>query len=223
MSSSRESHSGAVASATYSFGENPEHPESEQAMAMVALSHTMIEQQLYSAMLTEITAVGTRVTSITTRRLMSLTGINAHSTVRRGVIGLVNKLSIERQKVAGENGGHAPALVYLVFAPQEILARRRAVGLPAYPKGVESEHGTLSLGPAVGRVVDGHNLSRREAQVALCCAQGLTNAAIGARLQVSEQTVKFHLRNIFVKFGVKRRAELISRLFREGGGPDFSL
>ena len=214
------SYSAAVTSATYSFGENPEHVHAEQAMAMVALSHTVIEHQVYSAMLSEIAAVGTRVASITTRRLMSLTGINGYSTVRRGVIGLVNKLSIERQKVAGENGGHAPALVYLVFAPEEILARRRAVGLPAYPKGVESEHETLSLGPAVSRVVDGHNLSRREAQVALCCAQGLTNAEIGTRLQVSEQTVKFHLRNIFVKFGVKRRAELVSRLFREGGVTD---
>ena len=223
MRSNRELHSATVAPATYSFGENSEHPKTEQAMAMVALSHTVIEQQLYSAMLAEIAAVGTRVASITTRQLMSLTGINGYSTVRRGVIGLVNKLSIERQKVAGENGGHAPALVYLVFAPEEILARRRAVGLPAYPKGVESEQGTLSLGPAVRRVVDGHNLSRREAQVALCCAQGLTNAAIGTRLQVSEQTVKFHLRNIFVKFGVKRRAELISRLFCEGGGTDFLL
>jgi DNA-binding CsgD family transcriptional regulator len=213
----------AGAPTTYSFGENPEHPEVGQAMAMVALSHTVIEHQVYAAMRAEIAAVGTRVASITTRRLMSLTGINGYSTVRRGVMGLVNKLSIERQKVAGENGGHAPALVYLVFAPEEILARRRAVGLPAYPKGVESEHGTLSLGPAVRRVVDGHNLSRREAQVALCCAQGLTNAGIGTRLQVSEQTVKFHLRNIFVKFGVKRRAELISRLFCEGGGTDFSL
>jgi len=46
--------------------------------------------------------------------------------------------------------------------------------------------------------------------------EGLTNAAIGTRLQVSEQTVKFHLRNIFVKFGVKRRAELVSRMFRDG-------
>jgi DNA-binding CsgD family transcriptional regulator len=62
------------------------------------------------------------------------------------------------------------------------------------------------------RVVEDKNLSRREAQVALCCAEGLTNAEIGARLLVTEQTVKFHLRNIFVKFGVKRRAELISRL-----------
>lgn len=192
-------------------------------MAVVALSHTVTEHQVYSAMLSEIESVGTCVASITTRRLMSLTGISGYSTVRRGVIGLVNKLSIERQKVAGQNGGHQPALVYLVFTPEAILARRRAVGLPAYPKGVESEHGTLSLGPAVGRVVDGHNLSRREAQVALCCAQGLTNAAIGIRLQVSEQTVKFHLRNIFVKFGVKRRAELISRLFRDGGGTNFSL
>ena len=72
------------------------------------------------------------------------------------------------------------------------------------------------LGQAVRRVIDVGSLSRREAQVALCCAQGLTNAEIGIRLQVSEQTVKFHLRNIFVKFGVKRRAELVSRLFREG-------
>jgi len=181
-------------------------------MALVALSHTIVEHQLYSAMLSEIAAVGTRVASITTRRLMSLTGINGYSTVRRGVAGLVNKLSIERQQVAGH-----PLLVYLVFTPEEILERRRAVGLPAYPKGLENEHTDAALGRAVRRVVDVDSLSRREAQVALCCAQGLTNAEIGTRLEVSEQTVKFHLRNIFVKFGVKRRAELVSRLFRDGG------
>jgi len=153
---------------------------------------------------------------------MDLTGISAYSTARRGIAGLVGKLSIERRKLAGQNGGHQPPVVYLVFTPEEILARRRAVGLPVYPKGVEGEQRVLSLGPAVKRVVDGHNLSRREAQVALCCAQGLTNAQIGSRLTVSEQTVKFHLRNIFAKFGVKRRAELIARLFCDGNGPDFS-
>jgi DNA-binding CsgD family transcriptional regulator len=223
MLSGKGSTSAAVAPATYSLGENPEHPFAEQAMALVTLSHTVTEHQLYSAMLAEIATVGTRVASITTRRLMSLTGINGYSTVRRGVTGLVNKLSIERQRVAGQNGGHQPPLVYLVFTPEEILARRRAVGLPAYPKGLENEHGTGALGRAVKRVVDLATLSRREAQVALCCAQGLTNAEIGTRLQVSEQTVKFHLRNIFVKFGVKRRTELVSRLFRDGGSTDFSL
>jgi len=223
MLNGKGSTSAAVAPATYSLGENPEHSRAEQAMALVALSHTVVEQQLYSAMLAEIATVGTRVASITTRRLMSLTGINGYSTVRRGVIGLVNKLSIERQKVAGHNGGHQPLLVYLVFAPEEILERRRAVGLPAYPKGLENEHGPTTMGRAVKRVIDVESLSRREAQVALCCAQGLTNAEIGTRLQVSEQTVKFHLRNIFVKFGVRRRAELVSRLFRESSGIDFSL
>ena len=205
----------AVASATYSLVENSEQPLARHATALVELSHSAVEHQLYSAMLAEISIVGTRVASFTTRRLMTLTGINGYSSVRRGLIGLANKLSIERQKVAGDNGGLQPRTVYLVFTPEEILARRRAVGLPAYPKEVESEHGILSLGPAIRRVVDIKSLSRREAQVALCCAQGLTNAQIGTRLQVSEQTVKFHLRNIFVKCGVKRRAELVSRLFRD--------
>jgi DNA-binding CsgD family transcriptional regulator len=139
------------------------------------------------------------------------------------VAGLVNKLSIERQRVAGHNGGQKPLLVYLVFTPEEIIGRRRAAGLSAYPKGLENEQRSSALGRAVQRVVDVESLSRREAQVTLCCAQGLTNAEIGTRLQVSEQTVKFHLRNIFVKFGVKRRAELVSRLFRDNGGTDFSL
>lgn len=223
MINGKGSTSAAAAPATYSLGENQEHPLAEQAMALVALSHTVVEHQLYSAMLSELATAGTRVAAITTRRLMSLTGILGHSTVRRGVAGLVNKLSIERQRVAGHNGGQQPLLVYLVFTPEEILDRRRAVGLPAYPKGLESEHGTRALGRAVRRVVDVETLSRREAQVALCCAQGLTNAEIGARLEVSEQTVKFHLRNIFVKFGVKRRAELVSRLFRDSSGTDFSL
>jgi DNA-binding CsgD family transcriptional regulator len=97
------------------------------------------------------------------------------------------------------------------------------VGLTDYPKGLESEQGRPAFGRAVSRVLQIGNLSRREAQVALCCAEGLTNAEIGRRLQVSEQTIKFHLRNIFVKFGVKRRAELVSRLFRDGVGADLSL
>ena len=202
MNTGKGSNSTAVAPATYSFGENPEQAISSQAMALVALSHTTVEHQLYSAMLTEIATVGTRVASFTTRGLMSLTGINGYSSVRRGLIGLANKL----------------------FTPEEILARRRARGVPAYPKGVENEHGLASLAGPLKRIVNLRNLSRREAQVALCCAQGLTNAEIGARLQVSEQTIKFHLRNIFVKFGVKRRAELVSRLFRDRvGSIDFSL
>jgi len=212
---SKGSTSSAVAPATYPFDGNSEQLIDEQAMALVALSHTAAEQQLYAAMLAEIASVGTRVAAFTTRRLMSLSGIQGYSTVRRGVIGLVNKLSIERQQVAGHKGIH-PLMVYLVFTPEEILARRRAVGLSIYPKALGSERGAVSMARAVNRVAGARSLSRREVDVALCCAQGLTNAEIGSRLEVSEQTVKFHLRNIFAKFGVKRRAELVSRLLRNG-------
>ncbi len=222
MNTGKGSRSTAAAPATYSFGENREHSKTDHAMALVALSHTTVEHQLYSAMLSEIATVGTRVASFTTRRLMTLTGIRSYSSVRRGLIGLANKLSIDRQKVAGHNGTNQPLIVYLVFTPEEILERRRATGSPAYPKGLENEHALATLADPVKRIADLRTLSRREAQVALCCAQGLTNAEIGARLQVSEQTIKFHLRNIFVKFGVKRRAELVSRLFRDRS-IDFSL
>jgi DNA-binding CsgD family transcriptional regulator len=204
----------AAAPATYPFDVNSEHV-GEHATALVALSHSSAEQQIYAAMLAEIAAVGTRVASFTTRRLMSLTGISGYSTVRRGVNGLLNKLSIERQKVAGHNGGDHPLVVYLVFTPEEILARRRAVRQSIYPKGLHEQQGAASLVRAMSRVAGVRVLSRREVQVSLCCAQGLTNAEIGLRLEVSEQTVKFHLRNIFAKLGVKRRAELVSRLLRD--------
>ena len=204
-----------VASATYSLVEDFEQPQNGEAMTLLALSHTPAEHQLYTAMHAEISRVGTRVASFTTRRLMSLTGINAYSSVRRGLVGLMTKLSIDRQKVAGDNGSRPPT-VYLVFSPEEILARRRAVGMLAPPKEGENGYELGAMGRVLKRVVDLKSLSRREAQVAICCAQGLTNAEIGKRLQVSEQTVKFHLRNIFAKVGVRRRAELVSRLFRDG-------
>ena len=97
----------------------------------------------------------------------------------------------------------------------EVMARRKEAGgtvLTPYPQHSTGANGAHIFDRAIERVAENSTLSRREAQVALCCVEGLTNAEIGKRLSVSEQTVKFHLRHIFIKFGVKRRAELISRL-----------
>jgi DNA-binding CsgD family transcriptional regulator len=143
---------------------------------------------------------------------MELTGIVSLSTIRRGLEGLVAKCSIEREAKANGNGARDHGFAYRVFAPDEVIARREERGMKSYAKGIESNASNRSFERVIQRVAENRNLSRREAQVALCCVEGLTNAEIGARLQVSEQTVKFHLRHIFIKFGVKRRAELISRL-----------
>lgn len=84
-----------------------------------------------------------------------------------------------------------------------------------YPDEVCGYESNRAFGQIIQRVVERNDLSRREALVVLCCAEGLSNAEIGTRLKISEQTVKSHLRQIFDKFGVKRRTELVSRLLTQ--------
>ena len=210
-----------IDSKTYPLGEKIEHPADEASLALVALSHTPVERRLYAAMLAGTNGVNKRPESdlaedrppvFTVRTLMDLTGIVSLSTIRRGLEGLVSKFSIEREVKANGNGTRDHTSAYRVFPPEQVIARREERGMKSYAKGIDSGVGGRAFERVIQRVVENKNLSRRESQVALCCVEGLTNAEIGLRLMVSEQTVKFHLRHIFIKFGVRRRAELISRL-----------
>ena len=58
------------------------------------------------------------------------------------------------------------------------------------------------------------SLTRREVQVLNQLAAGKTNAQIGARLFISEGTVKSHLRHIMDKLGAATRTEAVAR-YRE--------
>ena len=198
-----------VESKTYPLGEKPEQSSNGHAHALVALSHSTLEHRLYSAMLPN--SDENEVRDFTVRRLMDLTGIRSLSTIRRGLEGLLAKFSIERNEKRNGGEARAPGASYSALPPEQIIARRRELGIGNYESPLEKD-GHHAFERAIARVAQNQYLSRREAQVALCCVEGLTNAEIGHRLDVTEQTVKFHLRHIFVKFGVKRRAELISRL-----------
>ena len=57
--------------------------------------------------------------------------------------------------------------------------------------------------PVEGQV----GLSERELAILRALARGLTNKEIGSELWVSEQTVKFHLRNIYRKLDLSSRTE----------------
>lgn len=69
-----------------------------------------------------------------------------------------------------------------------------------------SEQGTEGIG----------ELSKREREVLSLVAEGLNNRGIAARLFISENTVKNHVRNIHEKLGVHTRMEAVVRAVREG-------
>lgn len=54
-------------------------------------------------------------------------------------------------------------------------------------------------------------LSERENEVLALVADGLTNAQVAQRLHLSENTIKFHLQNIYQRLGVSNRTEASRR------------
>ena len=57
-----------------------------------------------------------------------------------------------------------------------------------------------------------HEISSRETEVLNLIIEGATNGEISAKLYISENTVKFHVRNILKKTGCSNRAELLAAL-----------
>jgi two-component system, NarL family, response regulator LiaR len=59
-------------------------------------------------------------------------------------------------------------------------------------------------------------LTERETTILAALARGLSNEAIGKELWVAEQTVKFHLTNIYRKLGVSNRTEAARLAYQNG-------
>jgi len=75
-----------------------------------------------------------------------------------------------------------------------------AIGLPA-----DSDSAARAAG-----------LTDRETAILSALARGLSNEAIGKELWVAEQTVKFHLTNIYRKLGVSTRTEALRHAYEHG-------
>jgi DNA-binding NarL/FixJ family response regulator len=109
---------------------------------------------------------------------------------------------------AGNGHGHAGGVASLV----SLDTNGRAAGHSAAPEDASESRPSP--------------LTRRELEILGAVAEGHTNARIGRDLWVTEQTVKFHLSNIYRKLGVSNRTEasryaLVNDLFgtpwRNGG------
>lgn len=64
---------------------------------------------------------------------------------------------------------------------------------------------------------DRSHLTDREQAILALLADGASNGEIAARLRVSENTVKFHLQNLYLKLGATNRTEAAAHYLRSGG------
>jgi DNA-binding NarL/FixJ family response regulator len=60
------------------------------------------------------------------------------------------------------------------------------------------------------------SLTQREIELLRLVAEGMSNKAIAQTLSISENTVKYHMKNILQKLGVQNRTEAVTQAIRAG-------
>jgi DNA-binding NarL/FixJ family response regulator len=102
-------------------------------------------------------------------------------------------------------GAGAAAYVVKTAHPDDVAsAVRQAFEHSVFMPSGQSGDGAPA-GPA--RLERPGNLTRRELEILKLVAEGHSNATLARMLWVTEQTVKFHLSNVYRKLGVTNRTE----------------
>ncbi len=136
---------------------------------------------------------------------------------------------LRRLAAAGEQ---PRALVFTAFDTDERIVAAVQAGAQGYLlKGAPREElfnairvvhaGGSTLQPVIAsrlmrRMGAGEQVTPREREVLALVAQGLANKEIGARLVITERTVKFHVSSLMGKLGVGNRTELVAVAQRLG-------
>jgi DNA-binding NarL/FixJ family response regulator len=123
---------------------------------------------------------------------------------------ILSSYSDEAQIEAARQAG---ALGYVVKTVEPVdlaeVLRKALSRQPFAVWGAEEPQSTVSTTAAIA-------LSERESVVLEAVARGLSNREIGRQLWISEQTVKFHLRNVYRKLGISSRTEAARYAYRTG-------
>src|SRR5882672_1920004 len=112
---------------------------------------------------------------------------NIHRALEAGARGYILKDSVRRE---------------LLQTIREVYAGRR--------------HISPAMATCLAEHTPGMSLSPRELEVLQLIAKGLRNKEIGARLDIAEDTVKIHIKNIFVKLEVIDRTEAVVAASQRG-------
>ncbi|WP_235013076.1 helix-turn-helix transcriptional regulator [Arthrobacter sp. SLBN-100] len=127
----------------------------------------------------------------------------------------VNLLINVRDDGPGELSAQAPAMERLV---QRVEALNGSMGVDVMPGWGADVAVVIPLDPPA-RPLSGAadwNLGERELEVLQLLAAGQRNRGIAAKLHISENTVKFHLRNLYRKIGASSRTEAMALAHSNG-------
>lgn len=126
-----------------------------------------------------------------------------------------NLLVNVRDDGPGELSAEAPNMARLANRVEALDGRMSVDVMPGWGADVAV---SLPLDPPARQVADVSEwkLGERELEVLQLLAAGQRNRAIATKLHISENTVKFHLRNIFRKVGASSRTEAIAMAHSNG-------
>jgi len=108
--------------------------------------------------------------------------------------------------------------IFIVFLIVPWLSQQTERSLPQVIKGNILNYNLPQAGNdrfLEAYLMPGEKLTPREIEVTLLILKGYTNNEIAKKLFVSPNTIKTHLKNIYDKFGVKKKKELILLFPRE--------
>ena len=89
-----------------------------------------------------------------------------------------------------------------------VAKRLRGASLGMLVREVAAGNVFHAFAPSAAKPASGHpDLTDRELEILRLVAAGASNSAIGAQLWVTEQTVKFHLSNVYRKLNVANRTQ----------------
>lgn len=125
-------------------------------------------------------------------------GLDMSDVVRAGVTGVLLRSATEAEVVAAV---HATLAGRSLIAPEVASAMMSALSAAVSRVDARSSAGGLSA---------------RELDVLRLVAEGMSNRNISARLHISENTVKNHMRRIHEKLGVRSRTEAVVAAVKAG-------
>jgi DNA-binding NarL/FixJ family response regulator len=125
--------------------------------------------------------------------------------------------------ISNQSGGDAPFDGTLkAWLPSAVRLEELAAAVAAAAAGLtvltaqQTQRAFQAVRPPKDLIADAEELTARELQVLQMLASGLANKEIAARLRISLNTAKFHVRQIMAKLNATSRTEAVSSAIRRG-------